>query len=64
MSPQRGLRPKGSVSTTKRYRRHWSFSGKPRAGTVKLSKILWFWRRNPSALERIISNLGSVQDAE
>ena len=33
-------------------------------GMFKLSKILGFWRRNPSALERIINNLGSVQDAE
>ena len=36
------------------------FSG----GTVKLSGILVVWRRNPSALERIINNSGRIQDAE
>ena len=56
MSPQRGLRPKGSVSTTKRYRRHWSFSGKPRTGTVKLSRTPGVWRLNRAALERRINN--------
>ena len=34
------------------------------AGTIKLSGILGFWRRNWSALERRINNLGSVQSAE
>ena len=33
-------------------------------GTVKLSRILGFWRRNRSALELRINNLGSVQGAE
>ena len=31
---------------------------------VKLSRILGFWRRNRSALERRINNLWSVQGAE
>ena len=34
------------------------------SGTVKLSRILGFWSRNRSSVERIINNLGSVQDAE
>ena len=33
-------------------------------GTVKLSRILGLWRRNRSALELRIDNLGSVQGAE
>ena len=33
-------------------------------GTVKLSRILGIWRRNRSALERRINNLGSVQGDE
>ena len=33
-------------------------------GTVKLSRVLGFWRRNRSALERKINNLWSVQGAE
>ena len=33
-------------------------------GIVKLSRILGFWRRNRSALELRINNLGSVQGAE
>ena len=36
----------------------------PCRGTVKLSRILWFWRRNRSELELRINNLGSVQGAE
>ena len=36
----------------------------PPRGTVKLSRILRVWRRNRSALERRINNLGSVQGAE
>ena len=32
--------------------------------TVKLSRILGFWRRNQLALELIINNLGSGQGAE
>ena len=43
----------------------WSlFKCKPLPGTVKLSRILVFWRRNRSALELRINNLGSVQGAE
>ena len=33
-------------------------------GMFKLSRILVFWRQNPSALERRINNLGSNQGAE
>ena len=33
-------------------------------GTVKLSRTLGFWRRNRSAVERRINNLGSGQGAE
>ena len=36
----------------------------PALDTVKLSGIIGFWRRNRSALERRINNLGSVQGAE
>ena len=39
-------------------------SSYPLGGTVKLSRILGFWRRNRSALELRINNLGSVQGAE
>ena len=35
-----------------------------RKGTVKLSSILGFWRRNRSELERRINNLWSVQGAD
>ena len=40
--------------------------GPPRheSGTVKLSRTLGVWRRNRSALECRINNLGSVQGAE
>ncbi len=34
------------------------------SGMFKLSGILGFWRRNRSALELRINNLGSVQGAE
>ena len=33
-------------------------------GTVKLSGILGFWRRNRSSVERRINNLGSGQGAD
>ncbi len=33
-------------------------------GTVKLSRILGFWRRNRSSVERRINNLESGQGAE
>ena len=35
-----------------------------RTGTVKLSGILGFWRRNRSSVERRINNLGSGQGAD
>ena len=35
-----------------------------RKGTVKLSGILGFWRRNRSSVERRINNLGSGQGAD
>ena len=35
-----------------------------REGTVKLSEILGFWRRNRSSVERRINNLGSGQGAD
>ena len=33
-------------------------------GTVKLSGILGFWRRNRSSVERRINNLGTCQGAD
>ena len=36
----------------------------PQIGTVKLSIILGFWRRNRSSAERRINNLESGQGAE
>ena len=33
-------------------------------GTVKLSGILGFWRRNRSSVERRINNLGTYQGAD
>ena len=38
--------------------------GKPGVGTVKLSGILGFWRRNRSSVERRINNLGTYQGAD
>ena len=35
-----------------------------RRGTVKLSRILGFWRRNRLSVERRIDNLGSGQAAD
>ena len=36
----------------------------PLGGTVKLSRILGFWRRNRLSVERRINNLGSGQGAD
>ena len=36
----------------------------PLFGTVKLSGILGFWRRNRSSIERRINNLGTCQGAD
>ena len=40
--------------------RHEGQRAMPRAGTVKLSEILGFWRRNRSSVERRINNLGTL----
>ena len=47
-----------SSSTVARLKEKWQ------AGTVKLSGILGFWRRNRSSVERRINNLGTCQGAD
>ena len=42
----------------------WLSAPEPSKGTVKLSRILKFWRRNRPSVERRINNLGSGQGAE